>query len=345
MRMHSIDPLVDRRWDAFVARHPQASVFHHRGWLEALHRTYGYEPVVLTTTPADQALTNGMALCRVSSWMTGTRLVSLPFADHCQPLVDWAELPTFTAWLKAECDRQKWGYVELRPLTAAMPAAVGVERCASFWFHQLSLDADLDQIFGRLHKNSFRRKIRRANREALAYESGSSQSLVDEFYRLMLKTRRRHHMLPQPHAWFRNLVDCMKENVRIRVVRKDGTAIAAMLSLHHGSSAVYKYGCSDARFHALGGMPFLFWKLIEESKAARAETIDLGRCDHGQTGLTIFKDRLGATKTFLNYYRHTNPKTASMSAIFRLLGTWDKIFSFPDTVLSTAGKVVYKHLG
>ena len=36
-----IDPLADARWDELVERHPRASVFHTRGWLEALKRTYG----------------------------------------------------------------------------------------------------------------------------------------------------------------------------------------------------------------------------------------------------------------------------------------------------------------
>ena len=43
--------LSDSRWDELVSRHPRASVFHERGWLEALVRTYGYEPFVLTSTP------------------------------------------------------------------------------------------------------------------------------------------------------------------------------------------------------------------------------------------------------------------------------------------------------
>ena len=41
-----LDPLADARWDDLLERHPRASVFHSRGWLEALKRTYGYEPIV-----------------------------------------------------------------------------------------------------------------------------------------------------------------------------------------------------------------------------------------------------------------------------------------------------------
>ena len=85
--VHTFNPLNDPRWENFVDRHPQASVFHGRGWLEALWRTYGYEPVVYSTDSPSGELTNGVVLCRVNSWLTGRRLVSLPFTDHCEPLV------------------------------------------------------------------------------------------------------------------------------------------------------------------------------------------------------------------------------------------------------------------
>src|SRR5206468_3003538 len=86
MRVCRIDPLSDPRWPAFLQRHPDASIFHTPGWLEALRRTYGYEPVVYTTCKPGQELINGIPFCRINSWLTGRRLVSLPFSDHCQPL-------------------------------------------------------------------------------------------------------------------------------------------------------------------------------------------------------------------------------------------------------------------
>ena len=91
MGVYEIDPLCDPRWPEFLQNNPRASVFHTPGWLRALKRTYGYEPVVYTTTPATVELTNGWVFCRVFSWLTGRRLVSLPFSDHCEPLVDKPE--------------------------------------------------------------------------------------------------------------------------------------------------------------------------------------------------------------------------------------------------------------
>src|SRR5437667_12869495 len=85
--IHSLDPLRDPRWPEFVERHPRASIFHTPGWLEALQRTYGYEPVVFTTSRPGEQLQDGVVFCRVKSWLVRLRLVSLPFSDHTEPLV------------------------------------------------------------------------------------------------------------------------------------------------------------------------------------------------------------------------------------------------------------------
>ena len=58
------------------------------GHLEALRRTYGYETVVYAANVSGRGLVNGIPFCQIRSRLTGRRLVSLPFSDHCQPLVD-----------------------------------------------------------------------------------------------------------------------------------------------------------------------------------------------------------------------------------------------------------------
>jgi hypothetical protein len=344
--IHILNPLLDRRWDELVARHPKASAFHQRGWLESLALTYGYEPLVLTNAPPGEPLENGLVLCRVSSWITGTRLVSLPFADHCEPLFDdLRDQCEFVDWLRSECDLEQRRYVELRPLSGVQDAHDGLQPSRSYWFHELDIRPSLEQLFKGLHKNSFRRKIQRAEREGLSYERGASAQLMEEFYRLLLTTRRRHQLLPQPRSWFGNLLVCMRDKLQIRVARKNGVPIAAMLTLQHRSSVIYKYGCSDERLHNLGGMPLLFWKLVEESKAAGAEQIDCGRSDLNNNGLIVFKDRLGTKRRLLTYYRYTRMERRGMATL-RDSQTVRQLFSFlPDAISALAGRVLYRHIG
>src|SRR4249919_347350 len=115
MPIHIIDdPIGDPRWADLLARHPAVSVFHTPAWLEALRRTYGYIPFVVTTSSGAR-IENGLVVCRVSGW-TSRRLVSLPFSDHCEPLVsEPSELRALVDGLFALSAERGWGPVEIRP--------------------------------------------------------------------------------------------------------------------------------------------------------------------------------------------------------------------------------------
>jgi hypothetical protein len=64
--VYLIDPLTDSRWLEFIEAKQEATAFHSPAWLSALNRTYGYQPVVLTTSPAGTRLANGMAACEIA---------------------------------------------------------------------------------------------------------------------------------------------------------------------------------------------------------------------------------------------------------------------------------------
>ncbi len=299
---------------------------------------------MLTTTEAGQPLANGLVLCRVSSWITGNRLVSLPFSDHCEPLLaDASELCDFVASLREECARWRAGYFELRLLPGHEISDRILVRSQTYYLHTLDLIPPLEEVFGRLHKDSIQRRIRRAGRE-LSCEVGRSGELVDEFYRLLMMTRRRHHVPPQPRAWFRNLVECMGPNLQISVAQKNGVSIAAMLTLRHGSTVVYKYGASDQNFHYLGGVPYLFWNLVKASKESGVTEIDLGRSDLNNHGLIRFKDRFGTTRKLMTYFRHpqAEERPAMPNWIPRSLG---RVLSLlPTAVMPAVGRVIYRHI-
>jgi hypothetical protein len=344
--VHIVDPLVDERWEALVACHPNASVFHHRGWLKTLSSTYGYRPFVVTFDSPAQPLSGGIALCDIKSWITGRRFVALPFSDHCAPLVNPdCDLSELGDWLQSEFRNSDWDYLEIRPLRWNRSLGISMAPASSFWVHSLDLTDSLEHIFARFHKDCIQRRIHHAQNEGISYEKGRSEILLEEFYRLMLITRRRHRLLPQPRAWFRNLLDCMGVNVEIRVARKNGVAIGAILSMSHQHTTVYKYGCSDERFHSIGTMPYLFWKLIEESKASGAEQVDFGRTDLENHGLTEFKDRFGTRRERLTYFRFSKGGPERRSAM-RLLPGLRGLFSvMPGGLSSRIGALLYRHIG
>jgi lipid II:glycine glycyltransferase (peptidoglycan interpeptide bridge formation enzyme) len=348
-RIWRIRPLQDPRWDAFVQSHPRSSVFHTAAWLESLRRTYDYESIAFTTSAPGDDLVNAVVFCVVDSWLTGRRLVSLPFSDYCEPLVDsQADQDAIMAAIEDELKRERLLYVELRPMRALQCSTSRFRSEHRYHHHQIDLRPDLGTLLHNCHKDSIQRKIRRADREGLTYAEGHSELLLLAFYRLWLLTRRRHCLPPQPKKWFRSLIDCVGEAAKIRVAFKDGQPIAAIFTLCHRDTLLYKYGCSDAQFHNLGGMHLLLWRSIQESKEAGLRIFDLGRTDLEGTGLVTFKDRWGATRSALAYSRLA--PVPNLKGRFTSKGWQDTlgrrvISHLPDRLFCSVGELMYRHVG
>jgi hypothetical protein len=345
LNVHGLDPLTDPRWPEFLARHPKASIFHTQEWLRALQRTYGYEPLVFTTSNGKE-LSNGVVFCRIQSWLTGKRLVSLPFSDHCEPLAEGMELDAILRFLAQSRLTEGWRYIELRPISGSIlkgDSSFGMSE--AFSFQSIDLRPDLQTIYRGFHESCVRRKIKRAEREKLTYQSGNSEELQRKFRHLLLITRRRHRLPPQPEAWFRNLADCLGTKLAIHLLSKNADPVASIITLSYKNSLVYKYGCSDARFHNLGGMPLLFWKVIQQCKENGAEQFDLGRSAPEDPGLIAFKGHLSAVASELKYYRNPAPPARQEMSEPRVSWARKALARLPKPVLSGAGRLLYRHLG
>ncbi len=288
-------------------------------------------------------------LCRVNSWMTGRRLVSLPFSDHCNPLVgDRTDVDSVLQALLSELSLSGLRYAEIRPTHEVNAITVRSDSIRTYCSHQIDLRRNVDTLFRSFHKSSTQRKIRRSEREGLTSEEGRSERLLDHFYRLMLVTRRRHNAPPQPKRWFQNLMDCFGGALKIMVAFKDSRPISAILTLCYKDTLIYKYGCSDAKFHPLGGVQFLFWKAILDAKKDGLRVFDLGRSEWGHAGLIKFKDHWGATRSELRYSRLSAAQSAN-GTVMPAGADWKERMAkriFPhlsDRILCSAGDLLGRH--
>jgi hypothetical protein len=337
------DPLRDPRWTELLARHPRASVFQSPGWLEALQRTYQYEPVGIALTASSGAAFRGaLVFCRVNSRLTGRRLVSLPFSDYSDPLVESDDdLMSLLGMLGPESPQ--WKYIELRP-RPGLSGEGGFTVSDNYFLHRLDLTQGLQAAASGLHKNHVVRRIRRSEREKLVYCEGASE-LLPHFYGLVVKTRRRHSLPPQPLGWFRGILDSLPNESRLRVAFKDRVAVAGVMTLCYGPTMMYKYGAADPARFQLGGMQLLLWKTLQDACARGCATFDLGRSKTDSHGEIAFKDHWGAVRCALPYWRRPAQKPAGYVA--QLAGKLGRgLFSrLPDRLLVAAGDSFYRHVG
>jgi hypothetical protein len=343
--VYELDPLADPRWSEFIMRREDSTIFHTRDWLASLHHTYGYQPIAYTTSSGE--LDNGLVFCKIKSSLTGKRLVSLPFSDHCQPLADNDAANVIVQHLQSCSPLHKMKYIELRPLeTDKLSCIASMTDTEHFCFQSIDLRKDISILYRAMHESCIRRKIKRAEKEQLVYEKGSSERLIRSFRYLFLLTRRRHRLPPPPASWFNNLAYFIGDRLTIHMVSQNDKPIASILTLAHKNTIVYKYGCSDSSFSNLGGTPYLFWKVIQQSKEIGLTEFDLGRSGYEDDGLIAFKEHLGATAKNITYFRGSSPKNERS---FSKTGSasWMRyaLSRLPDPLLTGVGNILYRHMG
>jgi lipid II:glycine glycyltransferase (peptidoglycan interpeptide bridge formation enzyme) len=249
--------------------------------------------------------------------------------------------------MSARAAKGKFKYAEIRQRCIAPQVDANWAPGDSYYFHILDLQPTVEELYSHLHKDGVQRKLRRADREHVVLDEGRSSLLLKQFYQLLLLTRRRHRLPPQPFVWFSNLVDCMADRLTIHVARVGDRPIASILTLRHKQTLVYKYGCSDEHFHNLGAVPRLFWQAIQEAKSEHLKEFDLGRSDETNLGLVRFKDHLGATASSMRYWQF--PPRASLNAAglnaLRSPLLQNVLLRLPDRLFRLAGEIFYRHAG
>lgn len=342
-----LDPVRDPRWRELVRSHPHASVFHTPEWLEALRRTYGFVPVAYATSDPGSSLSAGVPFAEVRSWLTGRRLVSLPFSDHCQPLVDGPEqLEAILGSAQADARARGCRYVQIRPLVATAGALdrSGFQNEDPLYHYRLDLGPDLETLFKGV-KYDVRKDVRRAERSELRHEVGRDGGTVSAYYRLHVMTRSTQAVPPQPIAWFRNLADCLGEMLDIHLLLRDGVPIAGLITIQYRDQLMWKYSASDPIGDRAGMGKVLMWKSICRAKERGATTLDMGRVEPDNVGLAQFKERWGALRSDFTYLRSPAPGERRPRPRWMSDATRSIVPRLPVAVLAATGRLAYRHVG
>jgi CelD/BcsL family acetyltransferase involved in cellulose biosynthesis len=292
--------LSDPRWADFVATHPAATPFHHPDWTRLVAGCYGFRAFALAVSDPSGVIRAGLPVVEVRHLRSGPRWVSLPYTDYCPPLVSPGEQEEqLVAALRRSSRAAGVRRVEIRaPLAGASTAGPSALR------HVLALGPDPAAVYAGFHRSQVQRNIRRAEREGLTVRQGSSpHDLVDTFYQLHLRTRRRQGVPVQPRRFFRLLWDnAIATGLgSVLIVEAGAQPIAAAVFLTWNETVIYKFGASDENSWSLRPNHLLIWHAIRTACEQGCRWFDFGRTDIGQEGLRNFKLSWGAVEEPLFY--------------------------------------------
>ena len=292
--------ITDPRWADFVAAHPAATPFHHPAWTRVVAGCYGFRAFALALSDETGAVRAGLPVVEVRHLRSGPKWVSLPYTDYCPPLVsNRQEEEQLVAALQRASRAAAARRVEIRAPIASDPDA-----SPSALRHVLTLSHNPAEVYAGFHRSQVQRNIRRAEREGLTVRRATRpHDLVDTFYQLHLRTRRRQGVPVQPRRFFRLLWEHTISTGlgSVLIVEASAQPIAAAVFLAWNETVIYKFGASDVSRLSLRPNHLLFWYAIRAACEQGSRWFDFGRTDIGQEGLRKFKLSWGAVEEPLVY--------------------------------------------
>jgi hypothetical protein len=338
-----VNPLAENSWEDMITRHRDATIFHSTAWARVLVDTYGHRPCYaqMSLNGSLQAL---IPMMEVKSVLTRARGVCVPFSDFCAPLLFssfGADL--LTQKLQKIARERSWSYFEMRSHSTIPAAAAASE---SYYGHFLDLRIGRDALISNF-SSSVQRAVRKAERSGLSVRIQSDEDAMATFYKLHVRTRRRHGVPPQPQSFFVNIQRHLiaRGHGFIVIVEGQKRPLAAAIFLKFGRHAIYKFGASDERLQELRANNLAMSEGIKNLADAGVEILHFGRTEKENEGLRRFKLSWGATEEEIHYARFEMRSGSWKDAHPAGTGLHKHVFrALPASLNRVAGAMIYPHL-
>ena len=322
--VYEIDPRADPRWEAFVAARPEAVVYQHPAWLDALASEYGQEPVGLVCEAGGGELRGVLPLFRVRGLPfrvegqgAGPRLSSLPRTPVAGPLAvdDAAAAALLTAAVervRAESGVRLQLKTEGRTLDGLVD---GLQATPWLLAYSRELPDDPEALrFGNSRNHGrIMWTIRQGEHHGVEVRPAESEDELRGWYRLYLETMRAHAIPPRPYRFFAALWRLLRPRGLMRLLlaeqRDPSTTrlIAGSVFVMFGRTVFYAFTGARAADLPLRPNDLIQSRAMRDAVEAGFRRYDLGEVSEGDSGLAAFKKKWGATPSRL--YRYYYPSS------------------------------------
>jgi hypothetical protein len=366
LRVVQVDAGSDPRWDAFVADHPDALVYHHPAWLRALEREYGQSCIGLVCEDGAGVVrgvlplvhTRGLPLLR-GGVLTRRRLSSLPRTPVAGPLaVDDVAAGRLLRAAVELVDAEPATTLQLKTPTPAFDGLVdGLVRSPWRLWYVLGLPRDPDEIrFGNSrHHGRIRASVRRSAERGLTVRAAETKAELKAWYRLYLEALRWHSVPPRSFRFFGALWEHFQPlgMLELLLAERRGSGrnelLAGSIFLSFGETVYYVFNGRQRGDHdGLRPNDAIQWHAIHEACRNGFRRYDLGEVVESQTGLHAFKSKWGAEARRLNHYYYPAPEHEQVDTLE--MNTWPRRIAkvtwrrLPLTATAALGDLLYRYL-
>jgi FemAB-related protein (PEP-CTERM system-associated) len=328
----AVEPCADsdmQHAEAYVARHPAASVWHRPGVSSFITRTYGHNTRYLCAYDDAGGIVGVLPLVQLNSRLFGNFLVSMPYFNYGGVLADHPDIAQ-----KLIGEGEQWrqrlgaGHLEMRFCQDNELGLPQRKDKVTFW---LPLPSKAEELWDSFQPK-LRAQIRRGEREMDGFTIGGRE-LLDEFYRVFAINMRDLGTPVYGKDFFRNLLDTLDGQAWLVVARIDGQAVGCAFLTGYKGRMEIPWASTLRKYNHTSINMIMYWKILEFAVQQGFEVFDFGRCSHdagtyrfkqqwGSQPLTLHWDYLLPEGEALPALNPNNPKFRLLIAVWQRLPVW-----------------------
>jgi len=317
-----LDPAA---WDAFVERHPDATVYHLAAWTDLMHEVFGHRAERLAAVAGGDVV-GVLPVVFFQTPLFGRFATSMPFVNYGGVA---AQTPEAAAALldaaMASARATRASYLELRHAQRVFTAnPYQAHKVAMVLPLVGSADAQWNALDRKL-----RNQIRKAEKSGFAVRIGGVE-LLDDFLAVLSENMRDLGSPVHGRPFFERILTTFPDRARLFCVSLAGVPVAASLVLWHRERLEVPWASALRRYNALCPNLLLYWEMLKFGIARGFAAFDFGRSTP-DGGTYHFKKQWGAQpqQLFWEYWladgatlpdrSPTNPKFGSVIALWQRL--------------------------
>jgi len=349
-----LSPDHEAKWDAFVDSHPLGLVYHLSAWKRVLEEAFPHISgrFLALRKNGSESIAAGLPVYRVRSWLLGNRIVSIPFASFCNPLVsNDSQLERLLSEVIEEYHRDGNDKLEIRMTDSSGRLSYPpLSRLARYKHNFLPLGDDPDELFAGFSKTSICQRVNKAKRAGVVIEEVEDEKGLRVCHSILAQLRQRISLPAIPFAFFAAMKRHLwPEHMMAYLALQNGKPVACHLVLKYKDLWISEYSAS-ADSATSGVNQLIYWDSIRRAIAAGAKSFSFGRTSATNVGLLSYKRRWNTIEEDVTEHVLTRKGAADATAA-EILGRREMQFfkvmlrKCPLTLNRIIGEYCYRHMG
>lgn len=289
-------------WDAYVASHPEGTLFHTVAWRSAVRDAFGHQDIYLVAL-REERIVGALPMFLMASRIAGRILVSVPYGVGGGIIADdqVATVSLFDA-VKRIARERRCSTIDLRSERATLSNVSVIDRYVGF---RREMPDHVGDVVGWLPRKA--RAAARNARDKYRLTVSFGDEHLREAWTLYSISMRRLASLTYPLVFFERLVAYTPHRHWVSIVQWNGQTVAGLVTfLFKDSVMPYFIGTTDEA-RRCSAANFIYLTAMERGVECGYRIFDFGRSRRDNTGSYDFKRFNGFQPRPLGYQYYTAP--------------------------------------